>query len=269
MGDTIKFKQGLEADLPSRAEVGEPLWTIDTETLYIGRGDNKRPVPIKGLGGGGGSDIEIDDDSTTGTNVTWSAKKLQSMYNELTYTPIKITAFTSNVTKTVYEIGDTLTGIHFTWKTNKPSSSTYLTDCTVSSGTDADYGNALTSTKTFTLTVSDEKGAKDSSSITIYFVNPFYYGTFSDTLTVSGIISQNKLVQTKGNKSITLSYQDKKVFFAYPKSYGALRDIKDNNGFSYIKDFTINEMTINGTLYYVYTLDESASVDNITYSFSF
>lgn len=53
MGDTIKFKRGREADLPSRAEVGEPLWTTDTETLYIGRGKDKRPVPIKGFGGGG------------------------------------------------------------------------------------------------------------------------------------------------------------------------------------------------------------------------
>jgi hypothetical protein len=59
------------------------------------------------------------------------------------------------------------------------------------------------------------------------------------------------------------------VFYAYPKAYGTLRDIKDGNGFSYINDFIKSEMTLKGVTYYVYTIKDRASATGITFTFSF
>ena len=73
----------------------------------------------------------------------------------------------------------------------------------------------------------------------------------------------------KSNKTIKLTYTDKKVFFATPKIYGEIKDIKDNSGFNYTKEFTRNEMAIKDVLYYVYTLEDKASVTDISFTFSY
>lgn len=109
---------------------------------------------------------------------------------------------------------------------------------------------------------------KDSNNLTRNtFI--YYYGTFDDTLTADLIKGQNKLVGKKGNKSITMSYTDKKVFFAYHNDFGDLDAIEDQNGFNYISDFTKESMVIDGILYNVYSLNEKATVESITYTFMF
>lgn len=39
----ISLRKGLKSDLPSHAPIGEPLYCIDTEELYVGQGDDKSP----------------------------------------------------------------------------------------------------------------------------------------------------------------------------------------------------------------------------------
>lgn len=266
---TVQFKRGKKSELPMGLE-GEPLYCTDTNELYIGQGKDLPPKLINANGGtgtGGGTSI---DDNSTGITVTWSASKINSMFEDLKYTPIKINSFRANLSKFVYEVGEVLPSITFNWSLSSKATNIVLTDCDVQPTDDtATYNGTLNVTKTFTLKVTDAKNATATASVTIYFVSPIYYGTFSDSLTEAYILGQNKLVQTKGNKTVTLSYNDKKVFYAYPKSYGALREIKDNNGFSYIKEFTRSEMTLKGVTYYVYTLDDKASATDISFTFSF
>ncbi len=49
----IRIRRGVKADLPTRADLAEPLFTVDTGELYIGLGDSRPPLKI------GKSDYEI------------------------------------------------------------------------------------------------------------------------------------------------------------------------------------------------------------------
>ena len=55
------------------------------------------------------------------------------------------------------------------------------------------------------------------------------------------------------------------VCFAYPKTLGELTSIKDNNGFEYIDQFTLDESL---SKYYVYTTKDIADRGNTTFIFS-
>lgn len=52
MATEIKFRRGLAADLPTDHADGEPLWTTDTETLYVGDGDGGAPPRVLMAGTG-------------------------------------------------------------------------------------------------------------------------------------------------------------------------------------------------------------------------
>lgn len=190
---------------------------------------------------------------------------------DLTFKPISITSFKSNLSKTVYEKDkETINSCKFTWSTSMTPKSISLTDCTVKTGdTSYTYNKTTSDTKTFTLSVTDSKNNIRSSSITFSFVYPFYYGTFTNSLTEETIKNKVKLVELKNNKTLTLTYNDMKVFYAYPKAYGELKSIKDGNGFEYLNDFNKEEMNINSIPYYVYKIKNKASVSQIKYTFSF
>lgn len=46
MSDTIKFKRGTKKLMPKNPEVGEPLYCIDTNEIYIGTGDGPKLVGL-------------------------------------------------------------------------------------------------------------------------------------------------------------------------------------------------------------------------------
>ena len=190
---------------------------------------------------------------------------------DLTFKPISITSFKSNLSKTVYEKDiETINSCKFTWSTSMIPKSISLTDCTVeTSDTSYTYNKTISDTKTFTLSVTDSKNNIRSSSITFSFVYPFYYGTFANSLTEADIKNKVKLVELKSNKTLALTYNDMKVFYAYPKAYGELKSIKDGNGFEYLNDFNKEEMNINSIPYYFYKIKNKASVSQIKYTFSF
>lgn len=250
-------------------------------------GDNKTIVgtinqlllKIKDLPSTGTGDInfsDILDDTNISSEKTWSSNKIQTELNNLkddvTYVPIVINNFKTSLSKTIYELEvDTLTSIPLTWNLSKIPKTISITDCqNISPSISfATYTGNVKNTKTFTLTVTDEKGNTKTANTTIYFVNPFYYGTYDDVINESVIKAQNKIVEMRGNKSIKLSYDYKQVFFAYPKSYGALNTIRDGNGFNYTTVFTQKTMAVNNIDYYVYCIEDKATVTDIEYIFTF
>ena len=233
---------------------------------------------LSSSGGSGGTvnPTDILDDDNILTEKTWSSNKIQNelitLKDDVTYVPININNFKTSLSKTIYELGvDTLTSVPLTWSLSKTPKTISITDCSNVSPSISftTYIGNIKDTKTFTLTVTDEKGNVKTANTTIHFVYPFYYGTYSDVLTSQDILSQNKLLQIKSNKTVVMSYEDKKVFFTYPKSYGNLKDIVDGSGFSYINDFTLSEISIKNVAYNLYSLEEKASVTDITYTFMF
>lgn len=190
---------------------------------------------------------------------------------DLTFKPISITSFKSNLSKTVYEKDiETINSCKFTWSTSMTPKSISLTDCTIeTSDTSYTYNKTISDTKTFTLSVTDSKNNTKSSSITFSFVYPFYYGTFSEDLTEEKVKNSTKLIELKNNKTIRITYTDMRFFYAYPKNYGELKSIKDGNGFDYINDFNKEEISINNVSYYIYKIKDKASVSDIVFTFNF
>lgn len=120
----------------------------------------------------------------------------------------------------------------------------------------------------------------DSKNITVEsgafnVVYPIYYGVADIGIEITNtfVPSLTKMVQTKGNKSVSYNANNQRMVFAYPKSYGVLTSIIDPNNFNVTDTFTRSEVNIycaddNQIPYYVY-VNEASTVSNFAMSFRF
>ena len=103
----------------------------------------------------------------------------QQAFDELLYTAPSIISFTSVPSVREYEIGSVIIApIIFNWSLNKTVVSQVISDIgNIPVGTfTTKYNTSITSNKTFTLTVSDNKNNTATKSITFSFLYPKYYG---------------------------------------------------------------------------------------------
>ena len=201
-------------------------------------------------------------------------KTLTEILRELMYKEIEIKDFKSTLISHLYEFRvDTLTSITLQWELNKNpiSQSINIYNGTISTDREITISTNINTDTDIILTVVDENGVEKKSIIPIKFVFPSYYGTYENTLSVDNIRNGNKIIMDNKNTTIDMSYTNSKIFFAYPKVFGELVDIKDNNGLSYFNDFIYNgtDYATGGTSYNVYMLDEKATCKNISYSLIF
>ena len=169
---------------------------------------------------------------------------------------------------------DTINSITLQWELNKNpiSQSINIYNGTLSvDDRQVTITTSISNDTNIRLVVVDEKGVEKESVISLKFVFPSYYGYYEDELYFDDITKWAKIIMDNKNKTIDMAYTNKKIFFAYPKVFGELADIKDNNGLSYLNDFIYNgiDYAVNGTNYNVYMLDERATVKNISYSLIF
>ena len=202
-------------------------------------------------------------------------KTLTEILRELMYKEIEIKDFKSTLISHLYEFRvDKLTSITLQWELSRNPISQSINIYNGIISTDSREITVSTNINTDTdivLTVVDEKGVEKKSIIPIKFVFPSYYGTYENTLSIDNIRNGNKIIMDNKNITIDMSYTNSKIFFAYPKVFGELVDIKDNNGLSYFNDFIYNgiDYATGGTSYNVYMLDEKATCKNISYSLIF
>ena len=103
-----------------------------------------------------------------------------------------------------------------------------------------------------------------STTKTIEFIIPFFYGAVSDKSSID-IESLTKDVSKKGQKKYSYTTNDEFMVIAYDSSYGDLTLIQDGNGFDGTTGF--EKMVIGD--YYVYVA-KSATIDtDALYTFSF
>lgn len=212
--------------------------------------------------------IQTDD-------VMLNEKTLTEILTELIYKEIEIKKFNTTLISHLYEFRvDTLTSITLQWELNRNpiSQSINIYNGTISvDSREITISTNINTDTDIVLTVVDEKGVEKKSIIPIKFVFPSYYGTYENTLSIDNIRSGNKIIMDNKNTTINMNYTNSKIFFAYPKVFGELVDIKDNNGLSYFNDFIYNgtDYATGGTSYNVYMLDEKATCKNISYSLIF
>lgn len=124
---------------------------------------------------------------------------------------------------------------------------------------------AVRTNKYFTAKVYDDTGAVVSKNTgTFTFVHPIYHGSLSTdkTPTQEEIKALTKHIESKGTKTYSFTANNQRFVFSYPKSYGTLSAIYDQNNFNVTSTFTIYTVPIqclDGSTvdYYVYVSDKS------------
>ena len=177
-----------------------------------------------------------------------------------------------------FEHGTTITLNSVSWSFNKNSGTPSKlvlkisgeADIVIASGTIPTSGTynltkSITASTNAHLELTYEKGKITSNTVYATFFDPYYYGvgavdTHPQTLT--------KLVQSKGTKTLSFSPNKQHIIFAYPKSYGDLKSIKDSNGFENINGFTKTE-GVGGIPYIIYTSNEASTNTNFKLTFSY
>lgn len=211
---------------------------------------------------------------------TFENKSMSDMFNALLYPYVAPSNLVLNASEMngVFESGTTVTLNSVSWSFNKNSGTPSRlvlkilgeTDITIASGNVATSGTyrltkSITGDTYARLVLTYEKGTINSNTVYATFVHPYYYGvgavgTDPETLT--------KLVQSKGSKTLSFSPNKQHIIFAYPKSYGDLKSIKDANGFENINGFTKTEGG-SKVPYLIYTSNEASTNTNFKLTFSY
>lgn len=156
-------------------------------------------------------------------------KAIDGLIAKVEYVAPEIKSFTVTPATTVYEVGQSVSGLEFAWAFNKDVTSQSLTDVSVEledrSGT---YAGPLTTSKTFTLTCSDgENTAK--KDISIAFRNKIYYGGAAEpaeynSAFILGLAGKQFATAKKGSYAVTVGAGEY-GYIAYPSSFGKLTSV--------------------------------------------
>lgn len=148
--------------------------------------------------------------------------KLQKDVADLRYVPIDITSLTHNAgTK---ELGSVVDSVTISWALNKSPESQLLDGIAVKEDLRSMVLTAqgISSNKTFTLKVTDERGATDTASTTISFLKGVYYGVMADGATIDSAAILKLTRKLQGNKSVTFTANagaGQRIAYAFPTSY--------------------------------------------------
>ena len=131
---------------------------------------------------------------------------------------------------------------------------------------------------TYTVNINDNTTTNKATK-TVTFAFPFFYGS-NNAGTIDPYVDLTYLLQVKGTKVVPFNGNNEYFYFAYPASYGLLKNIKDQNNFellqaadpAFIKvdqDVTSQGLTNDWTTpYFVYRTKAKTSI-NGNYTFIF
>ena len=113
----------------------------------------------------------------------------------------------------------------------------------------------------------------NTSNINFYY--PYYFGIVEENQVITSDLFANftKKIEAKGTKTNSYTTNNQCMLIAYPKSYGALRKILDQNSFDVTNTFIRSEINVIGLdktsqIYYVYVNNASAVADfKITFQY--
>ena len=225
----IASMQALEAKVQGNID-GKVDNTYDTEkagyVLVVGE-DGKVTTKDNSVLGGNAEAVAYENtDYPEFTNVDMALDKILA---KIYYVEPKINSFTITPSATEYEIGTVVSGLEFAWAVNKDIVSQSITDCTIQlNDRTATYGADLSSTKTFTLTISDgEKSATASKKIS--FLNRAYWGsapepTDYDSAFILGLSGKKFATSKNGTYSMTVGAGEY-GYLALPTSFGIVASV--------------------------------------------
>ena len=231
-----------------------------------------------------------------GTNL--SNMSVQDVLSKLLFpyiAPVINISITRNPDKSICEKGEvvTITEINgvVTKKSDKITSVAFLDSSKILKEFTADVENGGNFTYKFTTPIditSDLPNNRfrmrviDASTNTTYantnninFYYPYYFGVIEENQEITENLFSNfiKKIEAKGNKSNNYTTNNQCMVIAYPKSYGTLKKILDQNSFDVTNTFIKSEVNVTGLdktsqVYYVYT-NNASSVTNFKITFQY
>lgn len=171
------------------------------------------------------SDEHINDLINGATEERFSTVegKLEKIIADLNYVAIDITRISCTNSGT-HEIGAVIAPPTVSWALNKEATSQTLNsealDAAVRSKA---YDESITTNKTYTLKVTDERGATDTASVSISFLNGVYYGVMEDGATIDSAAVLKLTRELRGDRKKTFTANagaSQRHAFAIPTRYG-------------------------------------------------
>ena len=126
---------------------------------------------------------------------------------------------------------------------------------------------------TTTVYVEVDDGSKIiNKQVTVYFVNKTYYGFVDEDIeSINGsILNSSKNVLLKKDQEFeykNINLNNQKVFYAYPKDYGLLTDIRDGNGYLMLNSYIRSEIIFGNIIYYVYLMANATTINGLKQAF--
>ena len=214
---------------------------------------------------------------------TFEEKTIKEMFDMILYPYVSPTVSASVLSPSnggTFEIGVTVTitkvRVTASIKSNKLTKIQVVhgtvnvaskTDGIADGGTfDFEVSYPITANATLTAKVTDDTQSIVSKNTgTFTFVYPIYHGALdSDSKpTESQIKALTKHIETKGTKTYSFTCDNERFVFAYPKSYGAISEIYDQNNFNVTDTFvqyTVPIVCLDGKSveYYVYVSERTS-----------
>lgn len=223
--------------------------------------------------------IEANTTFPVGTPLEEIIKK---MANKMVLPTVRLTSSLSTLT---YELGTIIyNGTTLTASVTKGSSditkveffknntSVSVITSGVANGGNFTYadGNNISADTTYKVAVTNVEGKTVTSTLSVKFYNPYYYGVTSkgtNDITVTDITSMTKDVSAKGTKTYKYTSNNLYCTIAFPKSYGQLTSILDGNGFQNLDSWRFKEVEINSVAYYVYQTGTVVICNDFKYEF--
>lgn len=147
---------------------------------------------------------------------------IQKDIADLKYVPIDITGMSNNVG--TQEMGTAVSSVTVSWTINKAPTSQKLDGVEIGAAERSKtITGPFTTNKSFNLVATDERGATDSESTSISFLNGVYYGVLNDgaEVTSTAVLALTKKLQ--GSKALTFTANagaTQRIVFALPTRYG-------------------------------------------------
>jgi hypothetical protein len=173
--------------------------------------------------------------------------KISKKIADLEYEEIQITSFSSNTS--IAELGSTVQ-VELSWKLNKDPVSQTINGASIDISNRSHTLNDVSSDKTFSLKVTDEREASSSKSTSIAFVNGVYYGAVQDGTEIDSVVILGLTkVLRKPKTAITFTTtaeSGERIIYALPSSYGT--PILSQGGFTggFYKETTIEFENVHG-----------------------
>lgn len=219
--------------------------------------------------------------AVTGTEYTWEPivgdisalqeqiAALSKDVDDLKYVAIDITKISDNVV--IVEMGDEVAEVTVCWTLNKaPASQTLDGEAVDVSAREKTVPGPFSAGRSFTLVVTDERGATDSASTAISFLNGVYYGVLEDGAVIDSAAVLGLTRKLQGSKSLTFTVNagvGQKIVYVLPTRYGTPTFKDVDTGFQagfYLAD-TISFTNASGyTEAYDVWLSTNAGLGNMT-----